>query len=51
MTRSIDRFLIGHGFKADDLQQVRYRSVLYGAIMVMGVTAMTFFSLAAIAWL
>ena len=50
MTHKIDRFLIGHGFEAKELGQLRHRPVLYAAIIAMAGTSILFFGLAIAAW-
>lgn len=51
MIRSIDRLLIIYGFEATELEQVNHRSALYLVIVIMSVIALTFFIMAALAWL
>lgn len=50
MTHSIDSFLIRHGFEEGEVRSVKHRSFLYGAIITLGVLALTFLSLSANAW-
>jgi len=50
VTQTIDRFLVNHGFEDRELKDIKYRSVLYQAILITGLAAFTFFSLAIAAW-
>jgi len=50
MTKSIDTFLIDHGFEADELARIKHRNFLYLAIITVSFLAVTFVSLAANAW-
>lgn len=50
MTKSIDKFLVDHGFDGEELAAVKYRPMLYPAIILAGLTALIFISLIALNW-
>lgn len=50
MTQAIDKFLVEHGFECQEIRTIRHRSILYLAILTAALSALTFFSLAIVAW-
>jgi hypothetical protein len=50
MTQTIDKFLVDHGFEEQELKDIKYRSVLYHAILLMSAFTITFTGLAIAAW-